>query len=151
MIEPAILHYCQYQERCHKEVRNKLYELGFTTDTVNFQISALIEGGILNEERFAAAYARGKFRILHWGKGKIKQQLVSRGVSEYCIRRAMKEIDANEYGSVLAKLALKKWDSLKKDKNVLVKKGKVSQFLVQKGYERDLVAEVVCQISTAQA
>ena len=62
----SILHYCKYQERCHAEARNKLYELGFTTPEVERQIALLIENGVLNEERYARAYARGKFRMLHW-------------------------------------------------------------------------------------
>ena len=73
--EAAILHYCKYQERCHAEVRNKLYELGLTTPEVEHQLADLIETGVLNEERFARSFARGKFRMLHWGREKIKQQL----------------------------------------------------------------------------
>lgn len=64
MIEPAILHYCKYQERCHMEVRNKLYELGFTTDTVELQLTELIQNGVLNEERFARSFARDRKSVV---------------------------------------------------------------------------------------
>ena len=95
--EAAILHYCQYQERCHSEVRNKLYELGCNKDDVEQHIIDLIETGILNEERFAKAYAGGKFRMKQWGREKIRQQLKFRKISEYCIRKGLAEIDGNEY------------------------------------------------------
>lgn len=139
MVNPSILHYCQYQERCHKEVRNKLYEIGFTTDEVNRQIAELIESGILNEERFAIAFARGKFRLLQWGRIKIKQQLKLRGISEYCIKKALKEIDNEEYSRVLTQLAVKKLSSLKRDKNTLLRKAKTCRYLLQKGYEKALI------------
>src|SRR6185295_8111333 len=97
--------YCKYQERCHMEVRNKLYELGFTTSEVERQLSELIEKGVLNEERFARAYARGKFRMKQWGKEKIKQGLRLRKVSDYCIKKAFTEIDPGEYEKALHKLS----------------------------------------------
>ena len=104
----AILHYCKYQERCHSEVRNKLYELGFTTPEVEQQIAGLIETGVLNEERFARAFAGGKFRMKQWGREKIKQQLKLRKISDYCIKKAMTEIDGDDYDETLNKLAYKK-------------------------------------------
>ena len=108
--EAAILHYCRYQERCHQEVRNKLYELGCTTHEVEQQLTRLIEANALNEERFARAFAGGKFRMKQWGREKIKQQLKLRKISDYCIRKAMTEIDENEYEKTLRKLAYKKVD-----------------------------------------
>jgi regulatory protein len=70
-VKKKIYHYCAYQERCHQEVRNKLYDLGSTTSEVEEMISHLITEGYLNEERFARAYAGGKFRLKNWGKMKI--------------------------------------------------------------------------------
>jgi regulatory protein len=97
MIEPAILHYCKYQERCHSEVRNKLYELGLLAPGVESQLSEIIEAGVLNEERFAKAYARGKWRMLKWGRNKIAQNLKQKKVSDYCIKKGLAEIDGEEY------------------------------------------------------
>ena len=139
----VILHYCKYQERCHAEVRNKLYELGFTAPEVEQQISGLIETGVLNEERFARAYAGGKFRIKQWGKEKIKQQLKLRKITDYCIKKAMTEIDGDEYEKTIRKLAEKKIQEIKGDKSVLSRKGKLYRYLVQKGYERDLIVQIM--------
>ena len=139
----AILHYCKYQERCHAEVRNKLYELGFTTPEVEQQISGLIETGVLNEERFARAYAGGKFRIKQWGREKIKQQLKLRKITDYCIKKAITEIDGDEYEKTIRKLAEKKIQEIKGDKSALSRKGKLYRYLVQKGYERDIIVQIM--------
>lgn len=139
MIDPAILHYCKYQERCHGEVRNKLYELGFAKTDVEYQISELISAGVLNEERFARAFARGKWRILKWGRVKITQQLKAKKVSDYCIKKGLSEIDGEEYEAILMKIAEKKAEELKKERNIRAKMAKMQRFLLQKGYEQDLV------------
>lgn len=139
MIEPAILYYCKYQERCHNEVRNKLYELGFSTITVDDQISELIASDILNEERFAKAYTRGKWRMLHWGRNKIKQQLKLKNVSEYCIKKALLEIPDDEYMTIIDDLTKKKWNELRTERSKQTKKAKVYRYMLQKGYEQELV------------
>jgi len=143
MIEPFILHYCNYQERCHQEVRNKLYDAGITGPEVERQIALLIENGILNEERFAKAFAGGKFRIKKWGRVKIKQQLKLRKVADYCIRKGLAEIGDEDYAATLRLIAERKAEALKREKNKLVGEGKLYRFLVQKGYEHDLVADLV--------
>lgn len=142
-IDPAIIHYCKYQERCHSEVRNKLYELGFTSEGVEQQLTALIEAGTLNEERYARAFSRGKFRILKWGREKIKQQLRLKKISEYCIKNALQEIDDGEYEQTLMELARKKYAEVKKDRSIPSRKAKMYRYLVQKGYERDLVLHAI--------
>lgn len=139
----AIYHYCNYQDRCHAEVRNKLYELGCTTPEVEELIANLIEAGLLNEERYARSYARGKFRTLKWGRTKIIQQLKLHKISDYCIRKGMSEIDADEYDNVLTKLAEKKWQELRSEKNIFARRKKVYRYLLQKGYEADMVQAVI--------
>jgi regulatory protein len=143
MIEPKILHYCKYQERCHSEVRNKLYELGFTSGEVERQLSALIENGVLNEERFARAYARGKFRMMQWGREKIKQHLKLKKISDYCIKKGLSEIGENDYTNTLNKLTSKKLTELRGTRSIPAKKSKLYRYLIQKGYERDLVMDTI--------
>ncbi|GAA4465083.1 hypothetical protein GCM10023093_16670 [Nemorincola caseinilytica] len=143
MIEPAILHYCKYQERCHSEVRNKLFELGMYSAAVGEQIALLVEAGVLNEERFARAFARGRWRLKQWGRNKIKQQLRLKKVSEYCIKKGLSEIDDEEYAEVIMKIAAKKASELAKERSILSKKAKLSRFLLQRGYEQDIVSECI--------
>ena len=142
-VKPAIIRYCQYQERSHAEVKNKLYELGCHTSMVNDIMVTLIEMNLLNEERFARAFARGKFRMLGWGREKIKMYLKQKQISDYCIRKALTEIDSVAYTAQLNKLAEKKWASLKSERSLPTKKQKLSSFLLQRGFERKLVIEAI--------
>lgn len=134
--------WCAYQERCQQEVRDKLYEWGLYPDAVENIIAELISGNFLNEERFAIAFAGGKFRIKKWGRIKIKGELKKRKISDYCIRKGMAEISDRDYMKTLRKLAADKIASTK-EKHYLKKKYKVMQYLLSKGYENDLVREVV--------
>ena len=143
--EQALLkmaHYCAYQERCHSETKNKLAELGIYYEKADQIIIELINQNYLNEERFAKAYAGGKFRIKKWGRNKIKQSLKLKHISDYCIQQGMKEIDADDYLVTLKKEATEKYQKLK-DKNVLVKANKTAQYIVSRGFETDLVWDVI--------
>ena len=136
-------HYCAYQERCHQEVKEKLYSLGLWKRDVEECLSTLIEENYLNEERFAIAFAGGKFRVKHWGRTKIKYELQQKKVSPYCIKKAMKEIEEADYQKTLKKLGEEKWKSLKGEKNIFIKKKKTQDYLVQKGYEYELVNDFI--------
>src|SRR4051812_20096141 len=87
-----IFRYCAYQERSHREVKIKLFEYGLPSSQVEEIISHLITEGFLNEERYAKAFAGGKFRIMKWGKLKIQKELESSGVSSRNIARGLAEI-----------------------------------------------------------
>ena len=137
-----IQHYCTYQERCHKEVKDKLYLLGLFKNEVEELISSLIEENYLNEERYAKMFAGGHFRMKKWGRVKISTELKYKNVSPYNINIAMKEIDESQYLSVLETLAKKKWDSLKTDQ-YLIRQTKTKNYLIQKGYELNLVNNIV--------
>jgi len=145
-VDKAIHYYCNYQERCHQEVRNKLYELGCNKTEVEEYISDLVSSGIINEERYARAYARGKFKMKQWGKNKIKQQLKLKKISEYCIKKGLSEIDNGEYLKVLKKQSEKKWKELKGEKRMPIKKSKLYHYLLQKGYEYDLIEEIIKEL-----
>jgi regulatory protein len=136
-------HYCGYQERCHSETREKLYDLGVRKTDQDEIISTLIEEGYLNEERFAIAFAGGKFRVKKWGKTKIRYELKQRQVTEYCIKKALKEINETDYLKTLKKIYKEKWASLKGETNSFVKARKTVDHLLQKGYERELIMNIV--------
>ncbi len=135
-------HYCAYQERCHAEVTDKLYTLGVWKKEHGEIISSLIEENYLNEERFAIAYAGGKWRVKQWGRVKIKYELKQKQVSEYCIKKAMKEIPEAEYHVVLEKLAKEKYAALKNEQ-YLIRKKKVLDYLIGKGFEPSLIMTVL--------
>jgi len=131
-------HYCGYQDRSHSEVKEKLYSLGVWKKDHDEIMAALIEENYLNEERFALAFAGGKFRMKKWGRVKIKYELKQRQVSEYTIKKALKQIDEEEYMTSLKKLAEDRYASLKGEQ-YLVRKKKTIDYLMQKGYETGLI------------
>ena len=133
-----IQRYCAYQERSHQEVRNKLYEYGLYRSDVEESLSQLITDGYLNEERFAKAFAGGKFRMKKWGRIRIIHALEAKGVSANCIRIGLKEIDEPTYLSTLRQLLEEKLPHVD-DENVYALRDKLSKFVIQKGYEPDLV------------
>ncbi len=134
--------YCAYQERCHEEVLGKLTELGIYGNDAGNILNQLIEQNYLNEERFAKAFAGGKFRTKKWGRVKILLELKARKISDYCIKQAMKEIDEDEYLKVLKKLASEKLESLS-DKNILIKKNKTAKYIASRGFEVELVWDLL--------
>ncbi|MEO7315570.1 MAG: regulatory protein RecX [Ginsengibacter sp.] len=138
-----IKQYCAYQERCHSEVRTKLYSFGLNKVEIEEIVSLLITENYLNEERFAILYAGGKYRMKQWGKNKIKQSLKFKQISDYCIKKALKEIDERDYRKTFFNLADQKIKSLKGEKNIFIKKRKLQDFLIRKGYESNLIMEVV--------
>lgn len=133
-----IIRYCAYQERSHHEVREKLFVYGLYPSQAETLIARVITEGYLNEERFAKAFAGGKFRMKSWGKKKISRALESHGLTKKCIESGLREIDDIDYSSTLSRLIEKKWHQLA-DKDLFIKKDKVARYAMGKGYEPDLV------------
>ena len=141
-VNKKIYHYCAYQERCHQEVRNKLYDLGLGTSEVDEMISHLIGEGYLNEERFARAFAGGKFRLKNWGRIKIVQALESKGLTQNCIKAGLSEIEEDDYLNTIESLLERK--SLTIDEpDLFVRRERLANYLIQKGFEPDLVWSIV--------
>ncbi len=134
--------YCAYQERSHKEVKNKLYGYGLRSDEVNETLAHLITEGFLNEERFAKAFAGGKFRMMKWGRLKIQRELEMAGLTPKCIARGLAEINASDYSKTLHGL-IKKKSNLTTEENLFKKKNTIARFVIGKGYEPEAVWEAV--------
>ena len=130
--------FCAYQERYQQEVRNRLYEYGLHQDEVEEVLSDLISDGFVNEERFAKAYAGGKFRIKKWGRLKISRELKQRKISDYCVKKGLEEIDEEDYKNTLDDLILRKAGSIQEENSFLLNR-KVATYLIGKGYEPEYV------------
>jgi regulatory protein len=137
--------YCAYQERCQQEVRNKLNEWGLYGDEAEEVIAALISENFLNEERFALAYVSGKFRLKKWGRVKLKLELKSRKISDYCIKKALAQIDSEEYEKTILELIEKKKKDIK-DKLPYKRKYKMLKYIVSKGFEYDIVQNILDEL-----
>jgi regulatory protein len=138
-------HFCGYQERSHYETQQKLYSLGLYKKDVEILLSQLIEENYLNEERYATAFASGRFRIKQWGRIKIKYELQQHKVSSYNIAKALKSIDETDYLATLQALAEKKWTILKSEQ-YLNRQAKTTSFLMQRGFEPNLIAIAIAKI-----
>lgn len=141
-----ISRYCAYQERSHLEVRRKLFSYGLFPSEVDELLTRLITDGFLNEERFAKAFAGGKFRMKKWGRYKIKKALESHGLTTRCIQRGLNEIDSASYSKTLTNLLVKKLGSLKEE-NPLKKRQKAGTFAIGKGYEPERVWTILKELS----
>jgi regulatory protein len=138
--------YCAYQERCHKEVKQKIFDLGIYGEDVDQIIASLIEDNFVNEMRFTEMYVGGKFRVKKWGKYKIIKELKFRYISEYCIKRAIKsEISDEDYYNTLVQL-LEKKEPLIREPNKFKRKAKLAKYIIDKGFESPLVWETIKEL-----
>lgn len=136
--------YCAYQERCEKEVRDKLCQWGIVGKQADIIIANLISNQFLNEERFAEAFVSGKVNIKRWGRLKIIQHLKQKQISKFSVDKAIKKIDDRQYSENLKYLFDKKCKALKtKPPLSWSNKHKIHRFLSSKGYESHLIFEVV--------
>ncbi len=135
-------HFCGYQERCHSEVKEKLYSLGIRKTDHDDLVATLIEENYLNEERFAIQFAGGRYRVKNWGRKKIMFALREKQVNDYSIKKALQQIDEADYKMKLNDLVKKRYDSLKHEQ-YLVRKKKTIDYLLLKGYEFSLVTQAV--------
>src|SRR5688572_6103459 len=137
-----IYRYCAYQERAHSEVKDKLYSFGLFKDDVDEILSHLITEGYLNEERFAKAFAGGKFRMKKWGKIKIVHELEAKGLTPNCIKSGLREIPEDDYVKALRDLLQKKSRLVKED-DIFVRRDHLARFAIQKGFEPELVWKIL--------
>lgn len=134
--------YCAYQDRCHKEVTQKLKDMGMIPLAIDEIVGHLIQENYLNEERFSRSFARGKFNIKKWGKNRIVNELKQRGITKYNITNALKEIDKDDYITTLDILAKKRLGQLS-EPNIQKRRKKLADYLFYRGWESHLVYETI--------
>ena len=133
--------YCAYQERCHKEVRDKLKEMRMIPEAIDLIIHHLLQHNFLNETRYAQAFARGKFSVKKWGKNRIIRELKLRQISKYNLEMALKEIPLEAYYDTFHALAEKRIMQLEFETNLQKKKKKFADYMFYRGWEPNLVYE----------
>ena len=102
--------YCVYQDRCHKDVTDKMKLMKIPYSLFDNVLVELIKDDFLNEERFAFSFIRGKFRIKQWGKIKLKNELLQRNITSALINNALDQINNEDYNKTFDELALKKFN-----------------------------------------
>ncbi|MBP6001137.1 MAG: RecX family transcriptional regulator [Flavobacterium sp.] len=142
-------YYCAYQERCYKEVEEKLYSYAATVSEKEAVLTHLIEQNYINEERFAQSFVRGKHNYKFWGKNRIINELKYRNISSRIIEIALKEIPETTYLSNFHALAEKNWENSTERKGPKKNK-KFVDFLLRKGYETHLIFEKLKELENNQ-
>lgn len=137
--------FCVYQDRCHKEVVEKLQKMNMIPEAIDLIVTELIQDNFLNEERFARSFARGKFRIKKWGRLRIVRELKFRNISKYNIDTALKEIEDVDYLNTLDELARKRANAVK-ETNLYKRKKKIADYLFYRGWESHLVYEKINEL-----
>jgi regulatory protein len=138
-----IKHYCAYQERCHSEVREKLFDYGLNKNESDEILLYLIENNFLDEQRYAEQFAGGHFRRKKWGRIKIRYALRQKQISDPCIKKALQVIDEEDYLKTLQQLFDEKKNTLRSEKNHFIRKKKIRNHLLQKGYEAGLIQDLL--------
>ena len=141
-IKRKLEHYCVYQDRCHKEVEQKIKDYKLIPEAREQILLSLMKDNFLNEERFSKSFARGKFRIKKWGKVRIIRELKFRNISAYNIKSALKEINEDEYIATLYNLLAKKNEQVS-EKNPFKRKKKIADYLLYRGFESNLIYEAL--------
>ena len=137
--------YCTYQDRCHKEVEQKLYEMNMIPQAKAEILMHLIEQNYLNEERFAKAFVRGKFRIKKWGRQRLRLELKRRNIHINLINSALKEISDVDYLETFNEIATKKAESLNVPNRQVLRK-KIADYLFYRGWESHLVYDKIREL-----
>lgn len=141
-IKQKLVNYCVYQDRCHAEVEQKMRDYLLIPEAKDEIFLYLIKENYLNEERFTRSYIRGKFYIKHWGKNKIKMNLKMKGITEKLIVNCMDEIDDSDYEKTIVRL-YQNYFLTQKGLKDYQKKSKTIRHLLSKGYEYDVVLDLM--------
>lgn len=137
-----IKNYCATREHCQSEVRSKLFDYQVNKDTIEDIICDLISEGYINEERYAKAFVKGKFNIKHWGTLKIINHLKAKGISQQCIKIALAEIKNDDYQQKI-ELLIEKWLNTHKNEQPIIRKYKLTRYLLSKGYSFEDFADII--------
>ena len=135
-----ILHYCDYQDRCKKEIFTKLNSFELADDDRNFIVGFLNDEGFINDERYCRSYVKSKLNLKKWGVNKIKLSLITKGVDREIIDNVISEIDQDSYKEELVNLLKNKKIN---ESDPYKRKAKLVRYAVGKGYSYSLVMEVL--------
>lgn len=144
-IKRKLENYCVYQDRCHKEIEQKIREFNLIPEARELILLSLMKDNFLNEERFSKSFARGKFRIKSWGKQRIVRELKFRDISAYNIKTALKEINEGDYLETIYRITENR-NQVISESNIFKRKKKLIDFLIRKGFENDLIYKTVNDI-----
>ena len=134
--------YCAYQERCVKDVTDKLKTFELSEKERNEILNYLIDNRFVNNKRFAMAFVKGKINQSGWGLNKIRFHLMQKGIAKETIDEALESFDEEAYRKRLHDVLSSKAKTVKAA-NDFERKRKLAAYAIQKGFEANLVWEVI--------
>lgn len=134
--------YCAYQERCTKDVTEKLNTFEIPAKEKDDILNYLIDNRFVDNNRFAKAFVRGKINQSGWGLNKIRFHLAQKGIDKAIIDEALQTYDEETYRQRLLDI-LKSKAKIVKAENDFEKNRKLAAYAMQKGFEANLVWEVI--------
>ena len=134
--------YCAYQERCVKDVRDKLKTFDIPQKEKDEILDYLLDNRFVNDERFAKSFVRGKINQSGWGVNKIRFHLIQKGIDKEIIDEALGQTDEEAYRQRLIDI-LKTKSKTVKAANDFEKKRKLAAYAMQKGFEGNLVWDIL--------
>ena len=134
--------YCAYQERCVKDATDKLKTFDISQNERENILKYLIDNRFINDERFAKSFVRGKINQSGWGLNKIRFHLMQKGIGKEIIEEALQTFDKEVYRQRLHDILTVKAKTVKAE-NDFEKKRKLAAYAIQKGFEANLVWEVI--------
>ena len=134
--------YCAYQERCVKDVRDKLKTFDLPQEEKDKILDYLLDNRFVNDERFAKSFVRGKVNQSGWGVNKIRFHLVQKGIAKDIIDEALEQTDEDLYRQRLIDILKTKCKTVKAETD-FERKRKLAAYAMQKGFEGSLVWEVL--------
>ena len=134
--------FCAYQERCVKDVIDKLKTFEIAEKDQTEILNYLIDNRFVDDERFARSFVRSKINQSGWGVNKIRFHLMQKGIDKDVIDEAMQSLDEEAYRQRLRDILTTKAKTVKAA-NDFEKKRKLAAYAMQKGFEGNLVWEVL--------
>ena len=138
--------YCAYQERCVKDVRDKLKTFDLPQEEKDKILDYLLDNRFVNDERFARSFVRGKINQSGWGLNKIRFHLMQKGIAKETIDEALGQTDEDLYRQRLIDILKTKSKTIKAETD-FEKKRKLAAYAMQKGFEASLVWEVLKELA----
>lgn len=125
---------CSRSEKCTSEIQEKLKLFGLSVEESELVIEKLKDEKYIDDERFARAYVKDKFRFNHWGKQKIEYMLRAKKINQDILALAFEEIKDEGYADELLKLLTDKAKTVKA-KDQYDKRNKLMRFAMGRGFE----------------
>ncbi len=140
----AALDYIAYQARTEQEVRQKLARKGFAEPVAEEAVARMRELGYLDDADYARAYARGRLNGRGHGPQRIRADLLRRGVARPTIDAALDDlVEEDDLRETALRHGRKRWQRLQREEDPYKRRKKLSDFLMRRGYDYDLIREVV--------